>query len=284
MNVGKIFKPNSEFKNRSKAAFLAAYNSKFPPRHPKISIFHYLIRGAAFGLSMVVILTAGATYANQQNVAVDSLLYPLKRSAELAKILFTDKEKEPEVHLEFAERRLAEIKAIREKNPSSPHLPILVKNLEKEVLSSIQTIEAVESRDFRSNSLLAKPPSAKIAPPESSALSQTSPLPTTGDVSSATSTPTNSPAPLNGEVERDEKKFEKPKNLLDNKTRSLGSRRLDVCEAWRNIVSEKDDEVVGVLRRIPDLLEKVSAKCESIIENHATNSEFDHSIDSDQRN
>ena len=280
MDFEKLYKPNKEFKERNKTVFLSAFRSKFIGIPQRAPAFRYFIRGAAFGAALVLVLTAGATYADQKNVGATSVLYPLKRTSEAVKVAFTSQSEKPGFHLELAERRLEEIKEVREKNPENPKLESLSKDLEKEINNSIFKVE------FHKNLKVKAPPAQQIFPTatmkgeiekekehQESQGASSAPVPSSmsgGQIIIGDSKPAEMEAEDNrnkgdsredvkDELEKREEKSPQLKlfsNLLDE-------RQANACEFWKEIIEEEDFAVTDLVSKTPEITEKFIENCEA---------------------
>lgn len=141
MNIKKFYKPDKAFLERTRHAYLLHYRSRFPHAVRVISGFGYFIRGAAVGASFIFVLSSVAAYADGQNVGPTSLLYPLKRTYESVDLLLANEAKKPELHVQFAERRLSEIEEIREERPESPKIKNLTADFAKEIQHTLSAFE-----------------------------------------------------------------------------------------------------------------------------------------------
>lgn len=277
MDFKKLYKPNKEFKERSKTVFLSAFGAKFPKTAPKAASFTYFLRAAAFGAAFVLVLTAGATYADQENVGASNILYPLKRTTEAVKVALTSESKKPEVHLELAKRRLEEIKAIREKNPENPKILTLSKELEEEIKDSILKIEF--PKDLKAATPVASfmAPSAKIVSPKTeeakNANSFSVPSEQVGastdqltieDSKSEKEVKESERAPKGNKDLEDDKNGEGKSNgsILRSKSFQLNERQVNACEFWREIVEEEDFVVANLINKSPEILQRFRESCE----------------------
>lgn len=150
MRFHKLYKPNKEFRERTRAAFLAAFREKFPAGRSVVSpAFAYFMRGLAAGVAGVVVFMSASVYADQTNVGPDNFLYPLKRSQEWLNLTLTDAAERPALHLKLAERRLGEIQSVREDHPQSQRIVGLTAELRDEVQRSLPTIENFDVEEVK---------------------------------------------------------------------------------------------------------------------------------------
>ncbi|MBI3589250.1 MAG: hypothetical protein HY093_02450 [Candidatus Liptonbacteria bacterium] len=278
MNLKKFYKPNRELKARNKAIFLSAFKSKFPTARQKAPTFRYFIRGVGFSAGLILLLIAGATYADQKNVGADNILYPLKRSTEAVKSIFTSGSQKAEFHLELAQRRLDEIKEIRSKNPENPKITSLSKELESEVENSIGTIEFNKNIVKKEN---IPPPFLPVAPSQKpGAFSHR-----------ASSTKESQTQNLNlKEIEEVGKKVseeyqnefkdeevesqtnhppnEGEQNKTENATLStpeiLNQHQTEICESWKKIIEEQDEAAVELMVKTPEIIVKFQENCRNL--------------------
>ena len=280
MNFRKLYKPDKEFKERNKTIFLSAFKSRFVGIPQRAPAFRYFIRGAAFGAALVLVLTAGATYADQKNVGATSVLYPLKRTSEAVKVAFTKESEKTEIHLELAERRLKEIKQIREKTPQSPKINSLSKELEKELQESIFKIE------FHKNLKVEALPTRQMLPDatmkgeiEKKNEHQKSQGASSVPIPSSTSSGQviiDDSKPIEMEAEDDQNKGDSRKDVKDELKRReekspqlklfsnlLDERQTNACKFWKEIIEEEDFAVTDLVSKTPEITEKFIENCES---------------------
>lgn len=249
MDFKKIYKSNKEFKERNKVIFLSAFESKFPGRSMPSPGFRYFMRGAAFGAALVLVLTAGATYADQKNVGATSVLYPLKRTSETIKVALTSESQKEELHLELANRRLEEIKEIREKTPENPKINNLSKELEKEIQNSILKIDFPKENPSAKEFFATE---TKTTNPDQNVSALQAPAITTQVVE-------DKPIPPERSGTKEEDGAERK-----NSSYGLNKRQLDACELWKKIIEEKDFAVVDLVNKTPEIIEKFRENCELI--------------------
>ncbi len=107
--IGDVLKPGSEFAKRTKVLFLSAFSQKSGTA-PKSYRLKIAVRFIVPVLAVFSMINIGAAYADSQNIAATSPLYPLKRYSESVKLVFADKYSRPKLELELAGRRVEEIK------------------------------------------------------------------------------------------------------------------------------------------------------------------------------
>ena len=274
MNFKKLYKSRSEFKERNRAVFLSAYKTKYPSAVNVSPAFRYFIRGAVFGAAMVVVLTAGATYADQKNVGVSSVLYPLKKTSEAVKVVFTSGQAKEELHLELAERRLEEIKSVREKTPENPKINSLSKELETEIQNSILKIEFPKNQQKANPSAKINPESKKEGVSENLKVPPVAGVPSMTSATQITSEGSSLDEEKEGEDGRrregeDSKRSEKISEETNtqvsksDETSNLDDRQKRACEFWKEIIEEKDFAVTDLINKTPEIIEKYKENCES---------------------
>ncbi len=133
------FSPSKEFKERTKARFLAAFDARYPtPLRPRTSEFVLAIRALAIVLGIAAVALGSATvYADTQNVPADNPLYPLKRLGESVQLTLTVPAAKPQLEATLAARRAGEITDLAERHPSSTLLPNLAQDLANAVTASL---------------------------------------------------------------------------------------------------------------------------------------------------
>lgn len=265
MNLKKLYKPNKDFKERSKVLFLSAYKTKFPIEAQKAPAFRYFLRGAAFGAAMVVVLTAGATYADQKNVGVSSVLYPLKRTSESVKVAFTNQSEKTEIHLELAERRLEEIKEVREKNPGNPKLESLSKDFENEIHNSLLKVEFPKSlqqakTSAKLNLEVEKENEDSKTPPVAGA-----PMMAATEIATEDSKLAGDEKSENEDSRGIERALEEKDSRTSpsNKFLNFSEQQQRACKFWKKIIEEKDFAATDLVNKTPEILEKYNENCES---------------------
>lgn len=256
MNLKKLYQPKPEFKEKTRLLFLSAVCEKFGVFRVGPSFaFKYFIRGAASGVAFMIILTAAATYADQKNVSPENVLYPLKRSHESIKAVFTSDNEKPAFHLELAERRLEEIKTIREKSPQSPKVAGLLQDLKDEVENSFATILNGDQPETITIQLPVQVTTATATP---------TPPPSFG-VSSQVFSPEDLTRDMLQKAQEERKKLTETAREIEKQ--DFKSAKLSVCESWRGIIESDDSAVRQVVSEKPNLLERFNRKCRPMIEN-----------------
>ncbi len=250
MNIKKMYQPRKEFKEQTKTLFLAAVREKLGSHASEPTFaFRYFIRGAASGIAFMLVLAAAATYADQKNVGPGNLLYPLKRSQESIKVVFTKEEKKPALHLELANRRLKEIEEVRSQNPQSSKVAELTQDFKQEVEHSLMTIQGNGPNI---------PPNIQPEVPVMIVATASAP------VGMSTELP-----PQKENKEEDDKANKESKynshSFRESKEKSSDD-RLVVCESWRGIIESDDSAVEEVLAESPKVLERFNDKCRHLFE------------------
>lgn len=262
MNFKNPYKPNKEFRDRTKHTFLSEFHKKFPAGGPvPLYAFRYFIRGLATGVAIMILLGAGATYADQKNVGPNNILYPLKRTQETIKLALTKEENKPAAHLKLAERRIEEIRAVRKENPESPKIEKLTQDLQKEVAISFKTLEVIkiETSTETITPAPSKPEKVQIpllektqesAPSEATSLPQEPEKPTT-------------PKP---EITTPDLKIEKPAQAVSPPKLVIRKEDFLTCESWRKILGFEEIEGVEIFQGVPEVLEEFYKKCQGFYE------------------
>ncbi len=255
MDIKKLSKPNPEFKEKTKILFLSAVREEFGETKNSPSLaFRYFIRGAASGVALMLILGTAATYADQKNVGPENILYPLKRTQEAVKVAFTKEEEKSEFHLELAERRLNEIKEIRNKQPQSPRVVELTQDLKKEVENSFG---ATKNGGIEALPLIKEAPIARVA------TTVTPTLPVTG-LSAPARTKTSQGEFFMEAVEDEIRKTIHTTSLI--KQNRPDPKKVVICESWRSLLENDDLAMKYVLNESPKILERFNRKCQAVIE------------------
>jgi hypothetical protein len=140
--IKKILKPRKEFEERSKAAFLAVYDTAHPagqqalqPRGSRHSgVFAKSL--VALG-TLIALLAAASVYADTANVAADSPLYPFKRFSENVQLAVAPAPEKAELQATFAARRADEITDLETRKPSSTIIAGLASDLNTDIDASL---------------------------------------------------------------------------------------------------------------------------------------------------
>lgn len=130
---------------RVRRSYLVAFVQKFPSSLRSVGRWTWFFRGATVGASVVIVFVSTAVYADRTNVGPESILYPLKRSQEVLSLNLTEQAERPARHLEFALRRLEEIKAIQPQDSQDQKqdqkVERLKDDLRTELEHSLKTVE-----------------------------------------------------------------------------------------------------------------------------------------------
>jgi len=136
------WEPSSEFVDRARAQFLTEFRNIFVTRRPLTPIrTAYFASGFAAGMALAILVSASAVYADKQDVAPSSMLYPLKRAHESFVLAFSEDRERPILYLNFAGRRLNELEEIKRLNPQSSIIKRLRAELAQAVNNSLPTLE-----------------------------------------------------------------------------------------------------------------------------------------------
>lgn len=113
----RSFEPRQEFMDRSRELFLAEVAKRRVA--PQLTWHVFGMRAMRYGVviaAMVLIGTSGlVAYADNRDVSVDSMLYPLKRAGEQVRLAVTPVAKESGLRKELAQRRAHELSEIETK-------------------------------------------------------------------------------------------------------------------------------------------------------------------------
>lgn len=264
MKLKKLYAPNKKFKSEAKKAFLRAFKVEYGVKKIQLSlVLGYLFKGVTSAVVAIVLLTGAAVYADQKNVGPESIFYPLKRAQESLRLIFVNASEKPQLHLEFAERRLGEIKQIKEENPRSSRVQGLVEDFRNEVRHSVVTIEyshpSPEEVVFDAFPTQAQPESMELSFPTTQATPAT-----TSDTSESihqtgpgVATPQEPEGKLNVLLEKNMIMTHPGAN--ENKAKLIKNK---ICESWDIIINQQDVEVRGlILGDNPNLFQKFRNKC-----------------------
>ncbi len=139
--VKKLFSPSSEFSDMAKGRFLAAFDARYPSMQTTNAFaggFGFALRATAGAVAAIMIIFGGASvYADTTNVPVGNALYPLKRLTETVRLAVTPAEGKVQLQAAFAERRVAEISDLEQRNPTSTEIATLVDDADASVNASM---------------------------------------------------------------------------------------------------------------------------------------------------
>ncbi|MBI4094548.1 MAG: hypothetical protein HY436_01945, partial [Candidatus Liptonbacteria bacterium] len=90
--------PDSAFVEKTRRAFLSAYEARFPRALAPRRGWRYAARGLAAAIGAAVLISGASVYADERNVGPGNMLYSLKRSKEAVQLFFTSKEERPLMH------------------------------------------------------------------------------------------------------------------------------------------------------------------------------------------
>lgn len=280
MNIKKFYKPDKAFLERTRHAYLLHYRSRFPHTVRVISGFGYFIRGAAVGASFVFVLSGVAAYADGQNVGPTSVLYPLKRTYESVDLLLANEARKPELHVQFAERRLSEIQEIKQEKPESPKIQNLTADFEKEIQRTLSVFEPpVSLNTERANETVieepkrpieikkASPPAQEIGRParEKKSLPQSRALRESDTDITTSNKPTSLPAVQASSVLPREDSEEQVFRVSEKQLRAPAAqikKVAPVCDSIRVFLKRRGDEVKKILDDNNELFEKYEKNCE----------------------
>jgi hypothetical protein len=254
---------DKETDTKIKSVYLQAFREKYGNAlKPNLAFafrFRYFVRGAGAGIAFMLIFFAFSTYADQQNVGAGSILYPLKRSQESVRMSLTGAASQPALHLEFAQRRLAEIKDVKSKDPQNPQIKTLNNDLKKEITESIATIqedviEATNSiRDIQSGSAASAPNPVAVPILNIPANQITPRYPIVSTASINQVSPPKSPENYNpgGQINFEKSDHEK----------EADKKRADICESWTEIIESEEGGVREAISNEPSFVTHFNEKC-----------------------
>lgn len=258
-----IFKMDKETDTKIKSVYLQAFREKYGNAlKPNLAFafrFRYFVRGAGAGIAFMLIFFAFSTYADQQNVGAGSILYPLKRSQESVRMSLTGTASQPALHLEFAKRRLAEIKDVKSQDPQNPQIKTLNDDLKKEITESIATIqedvmEAINSISNIQGGSAASAPNPVAVPTSNIPANQITPrypvisTASINQVSPPTLPQNNIPG---GQIDFVKSDHEK----------EVDKKRADICESWTEIIESEEGGVREAINNEPSLVIRFNRKC-----------------------
>jgi hypothetical protein len=114
-NVRRVFEPRKEFAEKTKNLFLLRFGKRFSSApyfvpHPRL-----VLKIAAAAFAAFVVTGGISVYADMTDVKADNPMYPLKRYSETVRMTLAASSEKPQLHIEFAGRRLAEIEDLKNK-------------------------------------------------------------------------------------------------------------------------------------------------------------------------
>ena len=192
-------------------------------------------------------MSSTAVYADQKNVGANSLLYPLKRSYEDIKIIFTPLADEPVAQAHLATRRLEEIKTIKIENPRDPKIDDLKKDLNKAFTRSVKTAhDEDDEKDSKENQGVAETnASTSISLEHNKKLDD-------GD---------SDKSDEKGVIFFDDVTQEVPKLAKRQKTKNLSEKNRSLCDAWDRVLKSDDEDVKDALDNYNIFVSKFEKKC-----------------------
>ena len=118
----RLFKAGKKFRSKSKQLFLSEFEKKFPPINSESGrMYHrHVFRYGLFSFLALLFLSASAfVYADQKNVGADHPLYGIKILGETIQLTFSPEKNKSDLNYKFAQRRLQEIREVKEKEQDS---------------------------------------------------------------------------------------------------------------------------------------------------------------------
>jgi hypothetical protein len=135
-------RPSAAFVAKTRARFLQAFREVSPEElSMPVRRTPAFAGGFASGLALAVLVSSGAVYANEEDVAPSHALYPLKRAHEFFVLTLSSESEKPLRYLRLAERRLGEIETMKRIDPLHAIIPELRVELEEAVAHSLPTLE-----------------------------------------------------------------------------------------------------------------------------------------------
>ncbi len=244
-------KANKDFLERTKLIYMENFRNKFPETQISRRSFRPFALGFAGGVSLMLIISSTAVYADQKDVGADSILYPMKRAYESISLTVASNAEKPLLQLEFAGRRLNEIENIAKESPkkSKEKETELFKDLENSISDSMLAFNG-EKENARQTVEL----SASSTPSAFSAVQEENQI-------------NSEPA-----VEIKKSGEEKPNGNSDKKFDKKNEEEADVCESFNKFFENDSPYLEKVLNENPKYLEKFESKCKiEITDNNKEN-------------
>ncbi len=254
---------SKESDTKIKSVYLQAFRDKYGNAlKPNLAFafrFRYFVRGAGAGIAFMLIFFAFSTYADQQNVGAGSILYPLKRSQESVRMSLTGAASQPALHLEFAKRRLAEIKDVKSQDPQNPQIKTLNEDLKKEITKSIATIQedAVEAANSISNIQSGSSvftPNSVVAPTPNIPTNQITPQYPVVSTASINQVPPSPPF-------RNKIPGNQTKSVESDSQKEFDKKRADICESWTEIIESEESAGREAINNEPSFAAHLNSKC-----------------------
>ncbi|MEK9173624.1 MAG: DUF5667 domain-containing protein [Patescibacteria group bacterium] len=237
MNLKNIYKPDREFKAKTKNLFLAKFTEKFGT-FPRTSFaFKYFARGIGVGVSFAFILGVTAIYADGRNVGPENILYGFKRSQEAVSITFSRDEEKSKAHVRFAERRLNEIKEIQGKNPESPLIMNLKNDLAREIKSSVKTLKSKKDLKFTEK--------------EEVSLGTDTASPTEGGIEVSRTNKSGTETPPAKSIQ----------NLMTPSVAVVAEKSSKLCRSWDQVIDDDGELVLEAVNKDSELKEWFEKNC-----------------------
>lgn len=134
--AGKVLLPRSEFIKKAKGRFLAAFDAHYRTYKKPHSVSIY--KTAIVFVALFALLAGASAYADTNNVAVTSPLYPLKRLNENVRLALASPEGKADIQATLVTRRADEINDLQTSEPSSTEISVLRKELQATIQASIE--------------------------------------------------------------------------------------------------------------------------------------------------
>ena len=143
----RFVRPRREFLVRTRAEFLEALLQKgvaTPVSFSSSNQTRLVVRYAALATAFMLLLNGGAiVLADSQNVAPSHPLYPYKRLGENVQLSLASNTNRPALRSKFAERRLEEMKEVKQEGPHAEELETLNKEFTNEVNAALVSADTV---------------------------------------------------------------------------------------------------------------------------------------------
>lgn len=231
-------KANKDFLEKTKLIYMENFRNKFPEAQISRRSFRPFALGFAGGVSLMLIISSTAVYADQKDVGANNILYPMKRAYESISLTVASNAEKPLLQLEFAGRRLNEIENIAKEDPKNSKETELFKDLQNSISDSMLALNG-EKEDARQTVTL----SASSTPSAFSAIQET--------------------IQANSEPTAEIKKLEEEK-LDGNSDKRFGEKNKEktaVCESFNKFFKNNSPYLEKVLNENPKYLEKFKSKC-----------------------
>ncbi|MFA5098911.1 MAG: DUF5667 domain-containing protein [Candidatus Paceibacterota bacterium] len=279
-DFNKILKANKDFLEKTKSVYMVSFRNKFPGAQKSRYSYRPFALGFAGVISLMLVVSSSAVYADQTNAGIDSLLYPMKRAYESVSLTVASTDEKPLLQLEFAGRRLKEIESIAQNNPDPSKETKLLEDLNNSISDSMAALgDGIETgavatiqQTFQKSVQQDNARNTAQSVPENVPQTVTMFAPSAG--LSASSTPTGAAGGFSATSIEDSKGAESPvvevkkpdeeKNLagsLDIESGEKNVKNTAVCESFNNLFNNGSPYIDEILRKNPEYLEKFENNC-----------------------